>query len=274
MNKRLFSILNFFVLSGFILFPDLVQAQKCKQEYISGGKNLELRIQEDCRIEIHPYLGKNRKRSYWFFADGAFQSFVETQDYNTVSKSMGATVYQLLPVKESKPAIRKKSDGTFEILTASGHLVQLNSMGELISINDNRVKTYPLQHIDKMHVRNGGIEISPFNGIFVNYGWAKGNGAYANAQRDAVIKDKRGRSCTVKNAEIYAPNPKVKAAPIALMKKPEHWKKFIKKRCSNLLWMEDTKYAEAFYGTKELVDADPIGDLIEKINTEGGIKTN
>lgn len=225
----------------------------------------EIRVNPDCRVEVFPRNGGTRRRSFSFYPNGFFMTFVDTQDYDRNSKATGSRTFYLFPVSSRKPAVKETADGGIEVLTAAGTHVKVGKTGQIETINGGSVKLTPLRHMDQIARERGGIEITGVNGVVLDHGWNTGGVAYRYLDRSSVLRDQRGHSCTVKNSEMYSPNKRDPSDPIKKFATPGEWKSFVTKKCKNLKWT-DEPYIRDFRKTNP--SNDPVGDLINRLENQ------
>jgi len=234
----IFNKIYIFLIISLFLGRFTFATEKCELKIVRD-KNIVVQVSEDCTVEVNPYHMMDRSRSYTFYPDGLFLVFIDTQDYENVSKATGIRAFRLYPVQKlsRSPQILKNVDGNFEILTASSMYIKLNHEGEIESINGGSVKTYELKHIDKLSAQKGGFEIIKMNGIIVDFGWSVGGLPYSKLYERSSIRDSIGNECMVKNSEMFLPNLQDFNDPREKFVNANEWKNFIVNRCPNIHWI-------------------------------------
>lgn len=180
-----------------------------------------------------------RDRSYHFYADGLLLVFIMTKDYDTFSKCSGSHTFRFLPYRETVvPSFRQIDDDAVEGVSPSNYKVTFSgASGDVSGIEGFEVATSPLDRIEAMAKKKGGIEIRPKKGfLLIDYGWMTGESTHSKPWALPVLSDGFGNKCQVKNTELATRDPNDPDEMILKYKTNADMEKFLKKRCPALRW--------------------------------------
>jgi len=166
------------------------------KEIFLQGQSVSL--DENCMLSFPGYGNNNYGRSYIDHIGELFV-FAQVAETGVDSKDYGSRSYYLLPV-------RRTSD--FEVNESTGELVIRHSSGETMILGrDFKVKSFTgvdfVEAEKSSDANKGGFEIKSYkNGILLDTGWTHSS-ITIKPQGQSVFTDRDGKTCTVKNKEIF-----------------------------------------------------------------------
>ncbi|MCP4133818.1 MAG: hypothetical protein GY754_22810 [bacterium] len=234
------------IILGMIIGAFVVPARSNSCSVSKTIKNLEIDVRkskwEGCQLVLnmaYPLLEKNkqRNRSYNFNRFGLLMVFVGTEDYEKFSRCTGSRCLQLLPVKKQViPSFKDTGKGVVDAVLPGGRKAEFSSeTGELLWLEGFSVSLSPLEHMDKMIKKKGGINIVPEKGsLLFDYGWRTGEMSISQLWRKSVIYDGYGNSCSIKNRDVFKRNPKDRDEVIFKYDSNTKLKRFLRRKCPKI----------------------------------------
>ncbi|MEK2647257.1 hypothetical protein [Bdellovibrio sp. BCCA] len=157
---------------------------------------------ESCFFSIHPLDGyvDLTYRDYMLGNDGLFMVF-NSFGPGDESKTTAAREFFMFP-RASEAYSYKWDDNAreLEVTHVTGDKFVFDTKkARLKSVTRANVKV-----ADYIEPNNrGGVEVSNFQGLLVDSGFRVGNSPTSNSNGSSLIKDAAGKSCTVKNYELF-----------------------------------------------------------------------
>ncbi|MCB1142972.1 MAG: hypothetical protein KDK54_12070 [Leptospiraceae bacterium] len=180
---------------------------------------------------------EGRDRGYTFDKNGLLMVFIGTNDYDRFSKSTGSRCLHFLPVlKQGTPSFVDLGDGKVEAILPSGHKAHFSTeTGDLLWVEGYKVQTSPIEHMDKMVKKQGGIDITPEKGsLLFDYGWRTGEMSVSQLWRKSVIYDGYGNKCNIKNKDVFKKDPRDSDEVVFRYDSQAKLEAFLKKKCKKI----------------------------------------
>lgn len=134
-------------------------------------------------------------RKFNFSSEGKFQIF---SDFG--KGGGGARSYFIFPRKQAPDYLLNVAGKSVAVTLAGGQLLHFESeTGKLGSMTGAQFREDP--RITKNN--QGGFELSLSEGLLLDAGFGIGGDAYGRSERKSTLKDTKGRSCELKNSDLF-----------------------------------------------------------------------
>lgn len=237
MKKHIFALLSFLLLSS--AFATEPQGKfECDYKNYKFD-NVVINMTPDCNISVSPEWGfetDGRKRSYTFTSAGYLMIFLNTKDYDRLSRSTGSNSYHLIPEKAEENTLEYDFDQSLNLLTfvtASGVKIEVDTKGiQILNIEGYRLTTKPLYHIDQMVKLNGNVDITAYdNNLLFDHGFRRGEVSITQLNRDAFVSLGQSKTCKIKNSDVLKKDPQDASEVIFQLANYQDALKFYNKKC-------------------------------------------
>jgi hypothetical protein len=179
-----------------------------------------------CLVQVTP-LNKPELhyREYVFDERGRFLVFNSLPgDYETAT---GRRNFFFFPRKQP-PSFVLGSDGNPVVTLSSGQEVTFNAASARIAaFSGVQFTENPAVTLDDQ----GGVEIQRFPGILLDTGWKIGGPAYHDALGSSTFRDPAGKTCTVKNEEIFDYKDAIYDEPLFKYQTDKELELYLSRRC-------------------------------------------
>jgi len=147
--------------------------------------------------------GSGVERSYTFSSNGTFMVF-NGYGNGSPSSDTGARVFRFFPRLNNRLEIFQDKDGKPVVRLPSGSDVTFDTRtGKIESFtNVTFVEDFAINRANK-----GGIEITHFNGLLLDFGFMMGNDPITVSTRKALFTSSGGNKCQVRNDDVIEYNP-------------------------------------------------------------------
>lgn len=194
-------LLTLIPLSSFAAFdpatcPDKVERRGSIQiqQTVSGDNN-------GCFLSVHNFKQDGMVyRDFLFTTDGEFMVF-NSFGNGPEDQFTGAREYYMFP-RTAKGITYNWNDDTrhLDVTDMTGAVYSFDyEDSSVTSISKAQVKTAP----DVVDTNKGGVEITKFQGLLLDGGFAKGHAPTGVADNSSTFTDKNGKTCKVKNSSIF-----------------------------------------------------------------------
>ena len=179
---------------------------------------------------------ENRNRSYKFYSNSMLMVFVGSDDVGLLPRADGSRMFHLLPMGSlTLHNYQQDGDNVRANLPDGSKAVFSKSSGELVSIEGFQVNLSPLERIDKMDKKLGGIELVPEQGhILIDYGWRIGEVPISQLWRKVKVTDSYKNVCTLKMSEFFKKDPSGAVEIIFKFESNDEIDSFLKKQCPKI----------------------------------------
>jgi hypothetical protein len=140
-------------------------------------------------------------RGVTFFGDGLMMVFSSYGEGGTNTTMTSAREFFFFP-RTGAPALEMdEAAGTVSVVMADGGRVHIEpSTAQIKSFARGSVTVSP--RIDP--AERGGVEVTAYTGLMLDAGFRKGESPSGRANAESTFRDALGRTCTVKNSELFA----------------------------------------------------------------------
>ena len=167
-------------------------------------------------------------RDYLFSSSGLFMVF-NSYGPGDEAKTTAAREFYMFPRTASTfKAQWDDENRELKVTHVTGdHFVFNYKRANLKSITRANITVAP----DIVLANRGGIEITNFQGLILDGGFKQGSAPTGNSNGTSVFKDATGKTCSVKNAEVFKYNSQ---GDVIFRFNDASLKAFLKNRCSSL----------------------------------------
>ena len=217
-----------------MIFPNFSEAEftndKCSHILIASGDVL---IQRDwyessrtCFISLHPMNIENMEyRDYYIDNKGLFLVF-NSYGEGAISETTASRVFMTFPILFDYPDFSIEPDGDVVVRLVSGQLIRMDS--KKFSVKKFSPGRFEEKVLSK--INNGGLEIYPGTGFWLDQGFKMGGIAIENKSGKTIIFGSKEGSCVLKNTELYDYSDE----NLPLLYDNDQMKTFVRQRCPKI----------------------------------------